>query len=417
MRSRHLTERDFNHSTTRFLKGKVTKLNIEETVKTEYERFGSDTPASKIKGFFEDSGETAVVIGDSRYEGVVTRRRLIASHVDPNEKAGSLAGDPPRVGRREDVREVARLMVESDFKVLPVEEGKDIIGIVTADDLLRDVNSQLDVLDVEDVYTKDLISITSETSVGRIINILRENGISRVPVVDEGRLVGLVSLYDILDFSVRKETPDKGGGGTGEVRGDAGGDHGGFGPRHGEADRMLDIPAEDVMNSPVETTTPDESLEDATESMLDRSFSSLVVVEGNDPVGIITKTDILRSLTWDEETRMDVQISNVEFLDPMSNEDVATMLEEVADKYADMQVLHAHVHLKRHKENMRGNPLILARVVLYTNKGQFVVKGEGYGPRRALRLARDKLERRVLSSKGVSRQDRDAERMFKDLGL
>lgn len=392
-------------------------MNIEDTVKTEYERFGPDTRASKIKGFFEDSGETAVVIGGDRYAGVVTRRRLIASHVDPNEKAGSLAGDPPTVGRREDVREVARLMVESDFKVLPVEEGKDIIGVVTADDLLRNVNSHLGVLEVGDVYTKDLISVTSEATVGRVINILRENGISRVPAVDDGRLVGLVSLYDILDFSVRKETPDKGGGGTGEARGDTGGDHGGFGPRHGDADKMLDIPVEDVMNSPVETATPGESLEDATERMLDMGFSSLVVVESGDPVGIITKTDVLSSLTWDEEARMDVQISNIEFLDPMSREDVAAMLEEVSDKYSDMQVLHAHVHLKRHKENMRGNPLILARVVLYTNKGQFVVKGEGYGPRRAVHLARDKLERRVLSAKTVSRQDRDAERLFKDLGL
>ncbi len=392
-------------------------MDIEETVTTEYETFESDTTASKIKGLFEDTGNKSVVVeGNSGYEGVVTRRRLIASHVDPNEKAGSLAGDPPRVGRREDVREVARLMVESDFKVLPVEEGKEIIGVVTAYDLLRDVNSQLGVLDVDDVYTKDLISISPDTSVGRIINILRENGISRVPVVD-GRLVGIVSLYDILGFSVRKETPDKGGGGTGEKRGDSGGDHGGFGPRHGDVDKMLDIPAENVMNSPVETTTPDESLEDATARMLERDFSSLIVVEGDSPVGIITQTDILRALTWDEERRMDVQISNVEFLEPMTREDVSAMLEGVADKYADMQVLHAHVHLKRHKENLRGNPLILARVVLYTNKGQFVVKGEGYGPRHALRLACDKLERRVLSTKNVSRKDRDAERLFKDLGL
>lgn len=392
-------------------------MKIEDTVTTEYERFGSDTPASKIKGFFEDSGQEAVVIGEDRYVGVVTRRRLISSHVDPDEKAGSLAGDPPRVGRHEDVREVARLMVESNFKVLPVEEGKDVVGVITADGLLRDVNSHLGVLDVEDVYTKDLISITSDTSVGRIINILRENGVSRVPVVDEGRLVGIVSLYDILDFSVRKETPDKGGGGQGQGSSGSGGDHGGFGPRHGDADRMLDIPAEDVMNSPVETTTPDETLEEAVERMLDMDFSSLVVVEDGDPVGIITKTDILKSLTWSDESHMDVQISNIECLDPMSREEVAAMLENIADKYSDMQVLHAHVHLKKHKENLRGNPLILSRVVLYTNKGQFLATGEGYGPRRSLRLACDKLERRVLSAKTVSRQDRDAERMFKDLGL
>jgi CBS domain-containing protein len=393
-------------------------MDIEDVVSREYETFEPDTRASKIKGFFQESGDEAVVIEGDEYEGVVTRRMLISSHVDPDEKAGSLVGNPPRVGRREDVRETARLMVESDFKVLPIEEGNDVVGVVTANGLLRDVNSQLNVLSVEDVYTQDLISVTPETTVGRVINIFRENAVSRVPVIDAGDLVGIVSLYDILGFSVREETPDKGGGGGDTGRhGNAGGDHGGFGPRHGDADKMLDIPAEDVMNSPVETTTTDEDLDAATKRMLDRDFSSLVVVgEDGGPAGIITKTDVLRSLTWTDESHMDVQISNVEFLEPMTADDVAEMLEEVADKYAEMQVLHTHVHLKRHKEKMRGNPLILARVVIYTNKGQFVVKGEGYGPRNALRIARDKLERRVLESKGVRRQDRDAERLFKEMG-
>jgi len=392
-------------------------MDIEGVVSTEYKTFEPGTRASKIKGFFQESGEEAVVVDGERYEGVVTRRMLISSHVNPDEKAGSLAGNPPRVGRREGVRETARLMVESDFKVLPVEEGDRVVGVVTADDLLRNVNSQLNVLSVDDVYTQDLITITPETTVGRVINIFRENAVSRVPVVDGGDLVGIVSLYDILGFSVREEDPDKGGGGVGDARGGSGGEGGGFGPRHGEADRMLDIPAEDVMNSPVETATPDEPLDIATGRMLDRGFSSLVVEgESGGPAGIITKTDVLRSLTWTDESHMDVQISNVDFLEPMTADDVAEMLEEIADKYAEMQVLHAHVHLKRHKEKVRGSPLILARVVIYTNKGQFVVKGEGYGPRNALRIARDKLERRVLESKGVSRQDRDAERLFKEMG-
>ncbi|MCX2819923.1 CBS domain-containing protein [Haladaptatus sp. F3-133] len=391
-------------------------MDIEEVVSTEYKTFEPDARASKIKGFFQESGEEAVVVEGDGYRGVVTRRMLISSHVNPDEKADSLVGNPPRVGRREDVRETARLMVESDFKFLPVEEGNDVVGVVTANDLLRNVNSQLNVLSVEDVYTQDLITVTPSTTVGRIINIFRENAVSRVPVVDGG-LEGIVSLYDILGFSVREERRDKGGGGTGKSRDSSGGVQGGFGPRHGDADRMLDIPAEDVMNSPVETTTADEPLDEATERMLNRDFSSLIVVgEDGGPSGIITKTDVLRSLTWTDESHMDVQISNVEFLEPMSADDVAEMVEEVADKYAEMQVLHAHVHLKRHKEKMRGSPLILARVVIYTNKGQFVVKGEGYGPKNALRIARDKLERRVLESKGVSRQDRDAERMFKEMG-
>ncbi len=391
-------------------------MDIQDVVSTEYKTFEPDTRASKIKGFFQNSGEEAVLIEGDEYKGIITRRMLISSHVDPKKKASSLVSHPPRIDKHEDVREVARLMVESDFKILPVKEGDTVYGVVTSDELLREVNSQLEVLSVEDVYTQDLVTVTPDTTVGRIINIFRENAISRVPVVDNG-LVGIVSLYDILGFSVREETPDKGGGGTGEKRGDEGGKHGGFGPRHGDIDKMLDIPAETVMNSPVETTTPDDSLNEATKRMLDSDFASLVVVEGKSPVGIITKTDILRSLTWTEEdARMDVQISNVHLLEPMTPDDVAEMLEEISDKYADMQVLHASVHLKRHKEKMRGNPLMLAKIILYTNKGQFVVKGEGYGPGNALRLARDKLERRVLSAKGVRRQDRDAERLFKEMG-
>lgn len=394
-------------------------MDIEKIVSADYKQFSPDDTVSKVKGYFESSRDKAVLVRGEvdAYEGVVTRRELISSHVNPDAKVKSVIGHPPRIDRTEDVREVARLMVESDFKILPVEEGKDIVGVVTAEGLLSEVNSKLSVLTVEDVYTPQLISVTPDATVGKIINIFRENGISRVPVIEDTRLVGVVTLYDILGFSVREERRDKGGGGVGEKRGSEGVKQGGFGPRHGEADRMLDIPAEDVMNSPVETADRDESLDDATGHMLEMNYSSLVVTDGEKPTGIFTKTDVLTSLTWTDESRMDVQISNVDYLEPLSPEDVAEMLEKVADKYAEMQVLHANVHLKRHKEKMRGNPLILARVVLHTNKGKFVVKGEGYGPEHALNLACDKLERRVLGKKGVRRPDRDAERMFKELGL
>jgi len=394
-------------------------LDIEKIVSADYKQFSPEDTVSKVKGYFENSRDKAVLVRGEvdAYEGVVTLRQLISSHLNPDAKVKSVIGHPPRIDRTEDVREVARLMVESDFKVLPVEEGKDIIGVVTAEGLLSEVNSKLSVLTVEDVHTPRLISVTPDATVGKIINIFRENGISRVPVIEGTRLVGIVTLYDILGFSVREERRDKGGGGVGEKRGSEGGEQGGFGPRHGEADRMLDIPAEDVMNSPVETADRDEPLNDATGRMLEMNHSSLVVTDGKKPTGIFTKTDVLTSLTWTDESRMDVQISNVDYLEPLSPEDVAEMLEEIADKYAEMQVLHANVHLKRHKEKMRGNPLILARVVFHTNKGKFVVKGEGYGPEHALNLARDKLEHRVLGKKGVRRSDRDAERMFKELGL
>ncbi|MDY6780737.1 MAG: CBS domain-containing protein [Halobacteria archaeon] len=396
-------------------------LDIEETVSTDYEVFGPETRVSKLRGFFEETNRKAAIIGDGKgegdgYKGVVTLRRLVSSHHDPDQKAKSVMTNPPKVGRREDVREVARLMIEGTSKVLPVFEGDALYGIVTADDLLRDVNSNLSVLSVADVYTEEMVEVRPDTTVGEIINTLRENGISRVPVIEDGSLEGMVTRYDIIGFSVRDMNKDnKGGGGHGE-------EHGGHGSRQGEEVRMLDIPARDIMNSPVETVEVDENLEVAVEKMLEMGYSSLVVTRESEgrkqnPVGIVTKTDVLKSLTWTEEENLDVQISNIDLLDTMSREDVAEMIEDVASKYSEMQVLNAHVHLKKHKEKMRGNPLILVRMNLHTNKGQFVGTDEGYGAKHALRLACDKLERQVLSAKGVERTDRDAQRMLKDIGI
>ncbi len=387
-------------------------MDVNDVISTEYDVLEPDTRVSKLKGFFQETGKKAVLVVGDEFEGVVTRRQLITSHFQPEAKLRSITTNPPKVGRHDDVREVARQMVESNSKVVPVFEGDDIVGVVAVDDLLAEVNSNLEVLDVADVYTSELITVGEQTTVGEIINRFRENAISRVPVMDDsGDLVGIVTLYDMLGFSVRDEDRQQGSGSND-------GQPGGQGTRQGEPDRMLDIPAVDIMNSPVETTTTDASLADAVEKMLANDYSSLVVVGDVGPSGMLTKTDVLRALTWQEEEHtMPVQVTNVDLLGTMEREDVAEMVSEVTDKYQDMQVLHAHVHLKQHKEQMRGNHLIHSKIILHTNKGQFVATGEGFGTRHSLRLARDRLERKVLGEKGVKRSDRDAERLFKELGF
>ncbi len=386
-------------------------MDVNDVISTEYDVLEPDTRVSKLKGFFQETGKKAVLVVGDEFEGVVTRRQLITSHYQPEAKLRKITTNPPKVGRHDDVREVARQMVESDSKVVPVFEGDEIVGVVTVDDLLAEVNSNLSVLDVDDVYTSELVTVGEDTSVGQIINKFREHAISRVPVMDEGRLVGIVTLYDMLGFSVRDEDRQQGSG-------NKDGQPGGQGSRHGDLDRMLDIPAVDVMNSPVETTTTDESLSNAVEKMLKNDYSSLVVQDNVGPSGMLTKTDVLRALTWqEEEQRLPVQVTNIDLLGTMSREDVADMVTDVTDKYKDLQVLHTHVHLKQHKEQMRGNHLIHSKIILHTNKGQFVATGEGFGTRHSLRLSRDRLERKVLGEKGVKRSDRDAERLLKELGL
>jgi len=281
---------------------------------------------------------------------------------------------------------VARVLVEGGTRTVPVFESGELWGVVTADDILEAVLPNLDALDISDIYTEQVVSVTEETHIGRAINLLREHDISRLPVLDEAdRVTGMVTTHDIASFAVRDMERQQ--------RGD----------RSGDRDRVLDIPVYDIMNSPVETTTTDASVERAVERMLGNDYSGLVVTPEDDRTvdGIVTKTDVLRALTYTEDEHMDVQVTNVHLLDSLAREQIRERIEGVVEKYQKMQVHHAHVRLAEHKERIRGTPLIRCGIRLRTNRGQVAATGEGYGARNAFDVALDKLERRVLELKGV----------------
>jgi ribosome-associated translation inhibitor RaiA len=81
-----------------------------------------------------------------------------------------------------------------------------------------------------------------------------------------------------------------------------------------------------------------------------------------------------------------------------------------------MQVQHAHVRFHKHKEKLRGTPLIQCQVRLRTNKGQVAGSGEGYGADMAFNVALDKLERRVLELKGVRADEEYRGQLLRKLG-
>ncbi|MFC5368865.1 CBS domain-containing protein [Salinirubrum litoreum] len=375
-------------------------MDISDIVSTEFETFEADTRAAELEAAFGETGAKAVIVTeDGEYTGVVTQRRFASAHRNPDAKAGGLVWHVRTVDRDEDVRTVARAMLGSDSMVLPVFEDGDLYGVVSADDLLVAVRPFLHVLTVEDVYVDDLVSVSPETTVGSVLHTLRDQRITHLPVVDDGSLVGIVSLFDLLDFVVREMDRQQGGSPGAGASPSGGSPHGGFGERAGDVDRMLDLPVADVMTGPVETTAVDQRLDEAVERMLSAGVSSLVVTADGDPTGIVTKTDVLRSLTWTDERRLPVQITNVDLLDDISRAELTDLIEGIAKKYGDLTVLEANVFLHEHDERFRGTPLLMARIRLFTDRGHFVGTGEGYGASHALRLAANVVERQVLEGK------------------
>ncbi|MFC7097945.1 CBS domain-containing protein [Halobaculum marinum] len=378
-------------------------MDISDIAVPEFVEVDADQRLGKIRAIFDrENPKGIIVMEDGEYAGVIGERELINSRVDDDTRAAALMKHAPEVTRTEDVREVARVLVEGNVKVAPVYEGERLYGIVAVDDILSAVLDNLDALTVDDIYTGDVVTVPEDAHVGKAINRLRENGISRLPVVNEnGRLEGILTTHDIVDFVIRDDERQ------------------GRGDRSGDIDRMLDLPVYDMMSSPVLTITASESVRDAVELMMDNDVSGLVVTpeERDDLVaGVLTKTDVLRALTFTEEDAMDVQVTNVGLLDTLTREDVRNSIGQVANKYQEMRVLHAHVRFHEHKEKLRGTPLIQCQIRLRTTHGQVAGSGEGYGAEHAFHVALDKLERNVLEVKGVTADERYRGQLLRKLG-
>lgn len=381
-------------------------MDISDIVSTEYVEFTPDTRVSKLGGAFDDPSLRGVIVRGEKYEGVITRRQLATSHHPPDAKLGSLVWHVPRLAPDEDVREVARLMIDSDSHLLPVFDGRELAGVVTADEILRAVQPSLDAATVADAHTADLVSLSPDATFGKALNVLRDNRITHLPIVDDNEAVGILSLYDLTDLSLRATQKSQGGdgGGTdafgGDISHSAGRTRrGGYGAREGELASMLELPVRDVMVSPVWTIAPDETLDTAVDVMFEAGGSSLVVTEEGRPDGILTKTDVLDSLTWGAEGERAVQIYGTSLLDDISYDEIVSMIDGFDDRDHGMNVLDAKIHLHEHDETLRGTPLLLARIRLHTDRGLYMASGEGYGASHAIKEARDVLERRIRDKK------------------
>ena len=396
-------------------------MDIEDIVSEEYERFSPETPVSKLVGVFSDPSIKGVVVYGETFEGVVTRRQLATSHHQPNQKLQSLVWRVPQLTPDEDIRQTAQLMLDSDTRLLPVFEGSELVGVVTVDGILQKVKSFLDAATVGDASTDDIVTLDPHSTFGQAVNQFRQHRITHLPVVEDGDAVGILSLYDVIDITVRSETKSQGGdvnavdsfGGdvadrTARTRG------GGYGERQGELGRMNELPVRDLMASPVRTISPSETLQTAVEAMVDVDGSSLVVTENGEPFGILTKTDILDALTWEAGGNRAVQLYGSDLLDDIQYEDIVEMVEKFDDRDHSMTILDAKIHLQEHDEKLRGTPLLLARIRIHTDNGLYIASKEGYGASHALNEAADIIERQIRDKKTHDQSKKPPDEAFWD---
>lgn len=151
-------------------------------------------------------------------------------------------------------------------------------------------------MNVKDVMNSDVVSCKPDDEISSAAQLLKEHDISGLPVVEEGKVVGVVTEADLLKLL---EVPE----------------HGGLwlpspfevieipirelinweDTKHMLAD-IGSKPIRDIMESDVHTISAASSIEDASSMMIKHKVNRLPVMDGEELVGIITRGDIIRGL-------------------------------------------------------------------------------------------------------------------------
>jgi len=124
------------------------------------------------------------------------------------------------------------------------------------------------------LMSRNVVTIEIRETLEKAQTLMQQHHIRHLPVTKKGKLVGILSLTDLMRLSFSDN----------------------FGDIESDADvaifRMLGI--RHVMKSNPETITPAHSVREAAEILANREFHALPVVESDTVVGMVTTTDLIR---------------------------------------------------------------------------------------------------------------------------
>lgn len=128
---------------------------------------------------------------------------------------------------------------------------------------------------VKDIMTKNPITIGSDTLLMDARKIMRENNIRRLPVVDHGKLVGIITLHDIIEASPSNATS----------------------LTIYELNYIISkMKVKEVMKKDPIVLSPDTTFEEALRIGQEKKIGSFPIVDQGKLVGILTESDVVRLL-------------------------------------------------------------------------------------------------------------------------
>ncbi len=236
------------------------------------------------------------VVENEKLVGIVTRRGLLRidfstligaegrGEIDlKDEVVGHIMTSAPiTTPQNAAMPKAARSMMENKITALPVmDERGELVGILTVSDVFRAILAELPELKqdirVRDYMTREVVTIDPQTSLLETHRLMGTKRLRALPVLDEGRLVGIVTRTDVMSADPSR-----------------------LASRFNQeiSLKILTQPVEKLISCDLITIRPEEPIESAARLLLENKIHSLPVVdEAGELVGILTESDLFRMFT------------------------------------------------------------------------------------------------------------------------
>ena len=146
------------------------------------------------------------VLKDSKVVGVVTRTNLL-QNPEEEQLALLMTRDPITISSGSDLQTAARLLLEHRIRRLPVVDDGKLVGLVTVADVIGTIADMNIDIPIKDYVEKEVVAIYSETPLPVAARIMELAGVKAVPVLDSNlELIGIISDRDVIAASIIEDS-------------------------------------------------------------------------------------------------------------------------------------------------------------------------------------------------------------------
>ncbi len=344
-----------------------------------------DDPLSKALSGVLDTGIAVIVTRKGRYYGIIDDRNLKLFHIqNPSKvKCETVIAKPPVLYQDTGLLERTDAFLLGHFKALPVvAENDKPLGLTTRVELLQDMlkNRLMPKMGVKELMNSPVYTIDYKENVGEAKLKMKRYKARRLVVTRMGKPIG---TFSTLDLTVDALKPIKKEGMAAVISSKSSYD-----------DRIL----ADVCRPDFTTVPADSTVEDAAKKMIRKSVSSVIVLSGSKPLGVLSALDIFKFIKEAAGERMQIGISGLKDDNRRFYNDINESVSKVVERFGEsFGIRRVNVHVKE------GKSVYSVKIHVEGNRENFSTSTEGPSMRETVDMAVSELRKVLARKKGIQK--------------